>query len=219
MMLQFLLQGIRASRMGHIKSVLIGIGQCRWLALTVLFMTSCASAWASNPDAAAAAIIVADVLVAGKTVLSPPPAEPPPSLVAVSAGGFDIGQHQQVDLTSVFGAEYRFGGQHFWNSQPVIGLAVTPHETVYGYGGLRFNVSLPHEWEIASTFGLAGYSRGNGKDLGSAKEAYFELSVGRRFADNTRIELAARHLSHDDLFSSYNPGVDILAISVAFPIK
>ena len=215
--MQFLKREIRVSRMSHTKTVAVAVGRYRWLALAVLFLTSATSAWAFNPDAGAAAIIVADVLVTGKTVLSPPPAEPPPSMVAVSAGAFDVGQ--QVDLTSIFGADYRFGGQHFWNSQPVIGFAVTPHQTVYGYGGLRFNLSLPYKLEIASTFALAGYSRGNGKNLGSAKEGYFELSVGRRFANNMRIELAARHLSHDDLFSSYDPGVDILAISVAFPIK
>ena len=45
------------------------------------------------------------------------------------------------------------------------------------------------------------------------------MSVARRFANNMRIELAARHMSHDDLFSKYDPGADILAISVAFPIK
>ena len=203
--------------MDYTNSVLVGVGQYRWLALVVLFLTSTSSAWAFNPDAGAVAIIVADVLVTGKTAMSPPPAEAPPSMVVVSAGAFDIGQ--QVDLTSIYGAEYRFGGQHFWNSQPVIGIAVTPHQTVYGYGGLRFNLSLPYQIEIASTFALAGYSRGNGKNLGSAKEAYFELSVGRRFENDMRIELAGRHISHDDLFSNYDPGVDIIAISFAFPIK
>ena len=138
-------------------------------------------------------------------------------MVSVSAGAFDVGH--QVDLTSVYGAEFRFGGQHFWNSRPAIGFTFTLHQTVYGYGGLRFNLPLPYQMEVASTFALAGYSRGNGKNLGSAKEGYFELSVGRRFANNMRIELAARHMSHDDLFSNYDPGVDILAISVAFPIK
>lgn len=203
--------------MCQLKSGRAGTRRYLWPALSILFLFPVSSARAFNPDVGALAIIVADALVTWKAATSPPPAEPPPSMVAVSAGAFDVGQ--QVDLTSVYGAGFRFGGQYFWNSQPVIGFAVTPHQTVYGYGGLRFNLSLPYQIEVASTFALAGYSRGNGKSLGSAKEGYFELSVGRRFANNMRIELASRHLSHDDLFSNYDPGADILAISVAFPIK
>ena len=193
------------------------MGRNPWLALAGLLLASASHASGFNPDAGAAFIIVADVLVTGKAILSPPPPQAPVGLAAVSAGAFDVGAGS--DPTPVFAAEYRFGGQHFWNSQPVIGFAATARRSIYGYDGLRFNVSLPYQMEIASTFALAGYSRGNGKNLGSAKEAYFELSVGRRFANDMRIELAARHLSHDDLFSSYDPGVDIVAISLALPVR
>jgi len=195
----------------------MGMEQRRWLILAILLLMCVSPAWAFNPDAGAVAVIVADVLVTGKAALSPAPATPPPSMVAVSAGAFDVSQ--QMDFTSVSGAEYRFGGQHFWNSQPVIGFAVTANRSIYGYGGLRFNLSLPYQIVVASTFALAGYSQGNGKNLGSNKEGYFELSIGRRFGNNMLVELAARHLSHDDLFSTYDPGVDILALSFAFPIK
>ncbi len=128
--------------MCQLKSKRVGTKRYLWPVLSIFFLIPVPSAWAFNPDAGAVAIVVAEVLVTGKVATSPPPAEPPPSMVAVSAGAFDVGQ--QVDLTSVYGAEFRFDGQHFWNSQPVIGFAVTPHQTVYGYGVLRFNLSLPY---------------------------------------------------------------------------
>ncbi|HMJ49776.1 MAG TPA: hypothetical protein VK440_04315 [Burkholderiales bacterium] len=190
--------------------------QYRWLVLAILVLGR-GSAWAFNPDAGAVAVIVADILVTGKTALGPPPATPPPSMVAVSAGAFDVSE--QTNLTSVYGAEYRFGGQHFWNSQPVVGFAITANRSIYGYGGLRFNLPLPCQFVVASTFALAGYDQGNGKYLGSPVEAYFELSIGRRFSNNMVVEIAARHLSHDDVFGTYDPGVDIVALSLAIPIK
>jgi hypothetical protein len=188
----------------------------RW-AVVVFVLMQAPVAWAFNPDAGAVALIIADALVTGKAIASPPPAEAAPRMIAVSTGVFDIGEPQK--LSTVYGAEYRFGGRYFWNSRPVIGLAVTPHRTAYGYGGLRFSLALPHHLEVASDFALAVYSRGNGKDLGSAKEFYFETSVAYRFANDTRIELAARHLSHDGLFSSNDPGTDMFAVSFAFPLK
>jgi len=136
----------------------------------------------------------------------------------VAALGHSVGQ--QEDFTSVYGAEYRFGGQHFWNSQLVIGLSVTPHRTILW-------LRRPAVWSSSSTsYGnhidlCLGRLQpgGNGKNLGSAKEFYFEMSLAHRFANNTCIELAACYISHDDLFSNFDHGTDILAISFAFPMK
>ena len=186
------------------------------LAVAAFLLTPAPHAWAGQIDPGAAAIILADLVVTWKAITGPA-AKPEPDALAVSAGAFDVGQ--RLDKTAVYGAEYRFGGRRVWNAQPIIGVGATPHNAVYGYGGLRFSVSLAKEWEVASDFAFAAYHRGEGKDLGSAKEFYFSLGLGYRLANGTRVELAARHMSHDHLFSRFDPGVDIVAVGLAIPLK
>jgi hypothetical protein len=190
---------------------------CRRLVVALPLLVAQPRAWAWHPDPAAGAIIAADAAVAWFAITGPAPAEAARAELAASIGAFNVAQNK--GSSAQYGVEYRFGGRRYWNGEPVVGVAVTAQEAKYGYGGLRFALPVGERLELASTFALAGYSRGNGKDLGSAKEFYFEFGADYRFANDTRVGLAFRHLSHDDLFSTYDPGADIAVLTISFPTR
>jgi hypothetical protein len=190
----------------------------RWLwSAAALFLAAPLSASAGGPSPTVAAFLLADVYVAWKAAHSPAPLDKDTPFIALSAGDFDIGVRQ--DPTNVYGVEYRFGSRPFWNAQPIAGAAVTPHSSAYAYGGLRFALPVTQNIEVSTDFALAAYSRGNGKDLGSAAEIYFALGASYRFSNNVRLEISGRHVSHGHFVSTYDPGVNMLAIGLAFPLK
>lgn len=190
---------------------------CARLGIALLLLAVQPRAWAWHPDPVAGAIIGAGLAVAALAITGPPPAAPARDTLAASVGSFKVAQHE--GSAALYGAEYRFGGRRFWNGQPIVGLAFTPRHTKYAYAGLRFSLPVGGRLQLASDFALAGYSRGNGQDLGSAKEFYFAFGVDYRFAGDLRIGLEVRHLSHDDLFSTYDPGADMAALTVSLPVR
>jgi hypothetical protein len=190
---------------------------CRRLVVALLLLAVQPRAWAWHPDGGDAAIIGADLAVAWLAITGPPPAEPARDELAASFGSFNVRENE--GSTPIYGVEYRFGGRRFWNGQPIVGVGETAQDSKYGYAGLRFGLPVGPRLELTSDFALAAYSRGHGKNLGTAKEFYFSLGVDYRFADDARAGLAIRHISHDDLVTTYDPGVDIVVLTLSFLVR
>jgi hypothetical protein len=190
---------------------------CRRLVVALLSAAVPPCAWAWHPDAVDASIIGADLAVAWLAITGPTPAEPARDELAASFGSFNIRENE--GSSPIYGLEYRFGGRRFWNGQPIVGVGETARDAKYGYAGLQFGLPVGPRWELTSDFALAAYSRGHDKNLGTAKEFYFSLGADYRFANDTRAGFAVRHISHDDLVTTYDPGVDIFALTISFPIR
>lgn len=142
---------------------------------------------------------------------------------SVPAGGgayvFSVGAFDRVDRvaqTLSLGFERRWGKFALWRLKPFAGVGVTGRRSLYLYGGLRLDVHLVSRLSIETSLAVANYFKGSGKDLGSPVEFRSGVDVEWRFTSRLRIGLAYHHISH--LFGSFNPGTEILAVTLATPL-
>ncbi len=176
-----------------------------------------APARAFNPDPVAAAVIAAEALVTVRAVQQQPKrAVSLPRRLQLAGGWFDFAQRRNVATLAV--AQYFPGGRPRFGGAPFAGALVTTDGSRFGFGGLQYRLHLDRRWDATSGFGIGAYSRGAGKQLGAALEATFSLALSRRWRDGMRLRLEARHMSHDDVVSHYDPGADMLAVGLSIPL-
>lgn len=172
---------------------------------------------AFNPDPFAAAVIAAEAWVTTGAALSTSQRSTLPRRLQVAAGWFDVTQRRNVATMGT--VEYFPGGHPFLSGAPYAGVMLTTDGSRFGYGGLEYRLRLGPKWDATSGFGIGAYGRGAGKRLGSWLNATFCLAVSRRLPDGMRLRLMARHISHDDVISHYDPGADILAVGLSVPLQ
>lgn len=135
---------------------------------------------------------------------------------------FGVGAFDRVDRlaqTLDFSFERRWGEFEAWRFKPFAGIGATGRRSLYVYGGLRLDMNLVAKLNVEPSLAVAGYFHGGGKDLGSPVEFRSGIDVNWRFADGLRLGLAYHHFSHWILFGSNNPGTEILAITLAVPVR
>jgi len=192
--------------------------RCTLVAFLVLLGGLVATpARAFNPDPFAAAVILTEAWVTGKAALSRAPDATLPRRLQVAAGWFDVAQRRNVAAMGT--AQYFPGGHPFLQGAPYGGVMVTTDGSRFGFGGLQYRLHLGRHWDATSGFGVGAYGRGAGKQLGSWLEATFCLALSRRLPDGMRLRLEARHISHDDVITHYDPGSDILAVGLSIPLQ
>lgn len=173
----------------------------------------------AGPPAAAntvvQAILAADAALIGLTGASPQTPVRGPRLAA-SAGRFDI-VHRR-DLATMGSLEYRARRPLVWKLRPEVGGAVTTDGGGFAWGGLRYLWHAGTHWRLAADMALAVYHRGNGKRLGSHVLGRSGVEAGWCGRRGRCLMLGFHHMSHDHLFSHYNPGVEILRLTLVWPL-
>ena len=95
------------------------------------------------------------------------------------------------------------------------GIAGTEDESVWVYGGARYDSTDRSVWTVAPGFAITLYEQGDGKDLGQPLEFRSSLEVGRRVSEKLRVGLIFYHLSNASM-RPVNPGSNSLVLSFAF---
>lgn len=173
----------------------------------------------ASPPAAAntvvQAILAADAALLGLSAHAPGTAARRPRLAA-SAGRFDI-VHRR-DLATMGSLEYRAGRPLVWKLRPEVGAAATTDGGGFVYGGLRYAWRAGRHWELGADMALAVYHRGAGKRLGSHVLGRSGVEAGWCGTRGRCLMLGFHHMSHDHFFSRYNPGVEILRLTLVWPL-
>ena len=130
-------------------------------------------------------------------------------------GYYDITQGD--DSAVQFGGEYRFSAIDF-GLRPTLGVSVTSDGSVYGYGGLNWDIPLTNELYIIPNFMAGLYGRGDGKDLGGAIEFRSGIELSYQLPNRQRLGIAFNHTSNASIYD-HNPGVEVLLVNYSIPIS
>ncbi len=115
------------------------------------------------------------------------------------------------------GLEYRPGVD--WRGiRPQLGGLATTGGSVYGYGGLAYEVGASgRPFLFAVTTNMGAWHQGNGKRLGHVLEFRSGFEFNYVAANGTRIGAAFHHLSNAGI-GRRNPGTEILTLVASFPL-
>ena len=136
-----------------------------------------------------------------------------PPLFVGGAGLFDIGGSNQ----GVGQLEYR-GGHSTYHLHTLLGFNLTTDESVFGYFGLAYDLSLGDKYKATPSFSVGGYSRGNGKDLGSWVMFRPSFELSRAYTNHFRFGLNYSYLSNFGI-SNTNPGSHNLTLVLGIPLN
>ena len=138
--------------------------------------------------------------------------------IAVEAGRLD--PVKNVQPTTDFGFEFRGGRPFLWRLQPFVGGGFTADHSFYGYGGIRVAAHWGDHVVATPSFAIGGYSRGDGKDLGTpAVIGRFGLDLEYRFDNDVRIGVAYHHMSNGKVLGQeINPGTEVIGITLSMPV-
>ena len=128
-------------------------------------------------------------------------------------GYFNVAR--DYDRAAQFGLEYRFNPIDF-GIRPTIGGYVTSRGSVYGYGGLNWDVAVTKELYIIPNFMIGAYGKGDGRDLGGVLEFRSGLEIAYQFPNQHRLGLTYNHTSNASIYE-HNPGVEVLALTYSIP--
>jgi lipid A 3-O-deacylase len=131
------------------------------------------------------------------------------------AGWFDISQ--QDDEAAQVGMEYRFSPWEY-GIRPMIGANITTDGSIYGYGGLDWDIPVvDNQWYIIPNFAAGGYAQGDGKDLGSGIEFRSGIELDYQFPTMQRVGIAFNHISNASI-GDKNPGAETVLINYSVPM-
>src|SRR5690606_22119644 len=122
--------------------------------------------------------------------------------VALEVGRFD--PIKAEDQANYFSVGYR-PAFWIWKAQPFVGVGGTDDKSAFAYAGLRLEVHFG-DFTVTPSFALAGYAKGDGKNLGSPVVGRSGLDFEYKLPNNLRLGVAFHHMSHGDLAGSLNPG-------------
>ena len=138
--------------------------------------------------------------------------------VSFEAGRFDAVKKDQP--ATEFELEYNFGAPVLWKIAPIAGVGVTTDKSFWGYGGIRLDSYWASRVVIAPSFAVAGYSRGNGKNLGTpAVLGRFGIDVEYAVTRDVRIGLGLHHMSNGKaLGQTTNPGTEVVGLTFSIAL-
>lgn len=142
-------------------------------------------------------------------------------LLSGGIGFFDFSSNR--DNAADFRLEYRSGwGLSLWPERvwlkPFLGIAATSDGSVFGGGGLLFDVFVTNRIFVAAGAGAFGYSQGGSElDLGHTLAFRTQGEIGWRFRNRSRLSLAVSHYSNAGIGDD-NPGVEIISVYYQVPL-
>lgn len=134
---------------------------------------------------------------------------------------FDLGDKAGTNKATEARLEYRFGTELYsagsWLSvRPFVGGSTTSDGMLYGLGGVLFDFTWGN-FVFTPSLGAGLWTRGDGKDLGSALEFRTMFEIGYRFENEARVTAAFSHMSNANI-SDTNPGANSLMLYVHLPV-
>ncbi len=137
-----------------------------------------------------------------------------PTALALSAGAFDTGgegiAEAGLELCWRHGLPLGLG----W----IAGVATNEDEGVWGHVGLRRGFALGSSpWRLTPAFAVAGYERGEGKDLGQTLEFRSSIELAYELAGGQQLGVRFYHLSNAGLADA-NPGSNSLVAVWSLPV-
>ena len=167
----------------------------------------------ADPSITAIAVGGGAMVVFGLMRETPPPRFP--DTVAAGAGLFDAvdNEARAVSIRVEYRPEfvYRRIGTLF-------GVEATTDGGFIGYAGLRVDVALGRRLLVSSSFSLAAYVEGDGKDLGAPVHFRSGIDLFWRLDGAGRIGLSFHHISHAGLLGDANPGTETLLLTYSVPL-
>ena len=190
--------------------------RCLGGALVVLFWLAFAST-STRADTEVLALAVAGGAVIASAIATPILAES--NQVAVEAGRLD--PVKNVLPATAFGFEFRAGQILLWRLRPFVGAGFTTDHSFYGYGGIRIGAHWGDHVVVTPSFAVGGYSRGNGKDLGSpAIIGRFGIDLEYRFDNDLGVGVGYHHMSNGKVFGQeINPGTEVVGLTLSIPVR
>jgi hypothetical protein len=139
--------------------------------------------------------------------------------VSFEGGRFDA--IKKDDPATEFELQYNFGSPVLWKIAPIVGVGATTDRSFWGYGGIRLDSYWDSRVIIAPSFAVAGYSRGNGKNLGTpAVLGRFGIDVEYAVNRDLRIGVGLHHMSNGKVFGQeVNPGTELVGAIVSIAIR
>lgn len=135
-----------------------------------------------------------------------------PSFVSFSAGAFDINDDQKaLELRG----EYR-PNIKIWTFTPIIGLSGTSDKGVYGFAGLGMDLYFGRRIVFTPSASFAGYTKGDGKNLGGEFQFRTGGELAWRFNNWSRLGIGFHHISNAGIYND-NPGTEIMALTYSLP--
>ena len=163
--------------------------------------------------AGASGVVVLAVILGGE------PARKDRDFVAFEGGRFDA--IKNTDPATEFGLEYHFGVLLLWKLKPFVGVGATTDGSFYGYGGIRLDSYWGPRIVITPSFAVAGYSQGNGKNLGGpAVLGRFGIDFQYSLSDDMRLGVAIHHMSNGKVLGqTTNPGTEVVGLTLSIATK
>ncbi len=160
-------------------------------------------------------------LAAAPVLLSPTAARAQaPTRIDIAIGKTDF--ISQVNPATDFRLDVRSGlsllplMQRYFTLQPFLGVEATTRDSFWGGAGLELDAHWGH-WFISPTIAVGGYSRGQGKNLGSTLEFRTTAEAGWRFDNGLRVGMIFSHTSNANIVR-INPGTEALLVSMQVPV-
>jgi hypothetical protein len=189
---------------------------CPWLVAAV----ACVAIWTvpARADPVVQGLAVATAVVVAADLLVDAPLVDDIDRVLLQVGRFDVVKNKAP--ATEFELQYRFGAAVLWQLRPFVGAGASSDASVYAYAGLR----LDTEWQrvvVTPSFALAGYYRGNGKDLGSPPLlGRFGFDIQYRLDDDVRLGVSFFHMSNGKAFGQQsNPGAEVAGLTLAWRLR
>lgn len=136
--------------------------------------------------------------------------------LSVNVGQFEAIRDNTFDAWQ-FGAEYRFGAWEY-NLHPMIGGFFTSDGSVYGYGGLNWDIELmPNQLYLIPNFAVGAYGEGDGKDLGGTLEFRSGIELDYQLPNAHRVGIILNHISNAGIYS-HNPGEESILVNYSIPM-
>ena len=173
----------------------------------------------ASADSVVQGLAVATGAVVLAEVLWPSANPDPRDFVALEAGRFDA--IKKEDPSTEFELQYNFGSPLLWKIEPIVGIGATADKAFWGYGGIRLDSYWDSRLIISPSFSVAGYSRGNGKNLGTpAVLGRFGIDVEYAVDRDIRIGVGLHHMSNGKVLGQdVNPGTELFGAIVSIAIR
>lgn len=140
------------------------------------------------------------------------------SFVKASLGRFDAVDQENMALDVLL--EFQ-PGVTWHRIKPLLGFAANSDGTVYGWVSAAYDFHPTEHVVVNVNTGPAVYVAGErGKALGSRGALRSGVEIGYRFAEGARLTGSFHHMSHGKLLNrDENPGTEVIAVNVSWPLR
>lgn len=140
-----------------------------------------------------------------------------PDLLSLSIGEYDV---FDSDNAAEFRGEYRPGTDWLIASlRPWLGAEATTDGTIWGGGGLLYDLQASEKINVTPSLGAGLYTEGSSDlDLGSPIEFRSQIEVSYKIVGETRLGVSISHMSNWGL-DDKNPGAESVNLYVHVPLS